>query len=92
MRSLADAIASEINRWGFASVEEAVFGTKDPVAISRRVETFCRVHLDATVEGGLFYRGSAGCTFGVLLSNGERAVLKAYQSRWTLPSSTSFRQ
>ena len=65
-----------------SAVEQLVFGTAEPDQIADTVDAFCRHSLGSQAVEGLFYRSSVGCVIGLGLGNGERVVLKAYQSRW----------
>lgn len=59
------------------ALERAIFGTDEPTRIARQLEDFASEHLSARVAGSLFYGTSVGCTFGLLLADGRRVVVKA---------------
>lgn len=80
--TLAELIAAHIARWETASVELGVFGTADPESAAGYLETFAEGALGTAVGDGLFYGSSAGCVAGVLLDDGRRVVIKAYQQQW----------
>jgi hypothetical protein len=80
--TVARVIADELARYGVSAVEQLVFGTAEPDQIASVIDVFCRRSVGSGAVEGLFYRSSVGCVVGVGLGNGQRVVLKAYQSRW----------
>ena len=66
-------------------LEEAIFTTNDAGAIAGLIAETARRQMGVPVAGGLFYAASAGCVFGLELADGQRVVLKAYQSHWEPP-------
>jgi hypothetical protein len=82
--ALATVIKDEIDRWGVGEIERLLFGVDDPEPIAEIISGICREHLGSPPADALFYRGSAGCVFGVALANGSEVVLKVYQERWGL--------
>lgn len=83
MPALSEVVADEIDRWGLPEIERLLFGTADPQVIADAVSDFCQRNLGGAVDEGLFYRGSVGSVFGVVL-DGRSAVLKVYQPRWAV--------
>jgi hypothetical protein len=81
--TVARVIGDELARWNVSAVEESVFGTGDPAEIAAAIDAFCRRSLGRGATEGLFYRSSVGCVIGLVLDDGERVVLKAYQARWS---------
>lgn len=82
MVALAELIAAHVNQWDTASVEQGVFGTADPLAVAGQLEAFASAVLGSAVVEGSFYGSSTGCVAGVVLGDGRRVVIKAYQRRW----------
>jgi Phosphotransferase enzyme family len=82
---LREVIEAEHGRWGLAAVDAEVFGTTAPAEIAAVVDEVCQSQFGAAVVSGLFYRASTGCAAGVVLDDGERVVIKVFQSRWNLP-------
>ena len=80
---LAAVIRNELDRWGVADLERVLFGTADAGEIPETVSEFCVERFGCPAIEGLFYRGSVGAVFGVGLADGNRVVLKVYQSRWS---------
>jgi Phosphotransferase enzyme family len=80
--TLVKLVRSHIDRWQSASVEDGVFGTTEPEAVTRYLEIFCEQSLGATAESALFYGSSAGCVAGLRLQDGREVVIKAYQPAW----------
>lgn len=76
-------ISESVAKWGHATVEAAVFGTREPAAIADAVGRFCEHDLGVPLRDGLFYAASVGCVIGVRLADESEVVIKAYQSRWT---------
>lgn len=64
------------------AVEQAVFGTTDPVGIAAMVAATAQDQAGAPVDAGIFYHASTGCVFGLRLADGRSVVLKATQPRW----------
>jgi hypothetical protein len=83
--SVADLVAAHLEGWELTTVEESVFGTRDPSAIESLLEGFCRARLGSGLARGLFYGSSVGCVAGVELRDTRRVVVKAYQRRWGAP-------
>jgi len=83
-------LTSEVARslagpWGGA-VETLVFGPEPlPEQIVAAVGAACVDTCGAELVDGFLYAVSVGCVFGCGLTDGRRVVLKAYQSRWTVP-------
>lgn len=79
LADLESQIALHINGWAGASVELAIHGTADARAIAERLREFCHRELDVAPRSALFYRSSVGAVAGLVLEDGRRVVLKAYQ-------------
>lgn len=82
MPALVDLVGLHIERWDTASVELGVFRTSDAGAVAAQLEAFAFRTLGSPVQDALFYGSSSGCVAGLLLADGQRAVVKAYQPRW----------
>ena len=54
----------------------SIFGTADPLAITQRVERFCRDRLGCRVASCEDFVQSVGAVFVLVLESGERIVLK----------------
>jgi hypothetical protein len=80
---VAAVIRNELDRWGVAEVERLLFATVDAADIADMVSEFCLERFGHPAIEGLFYRGSVGAVFGLGLADGNRVVLKVYQSRWS---------
>jgi hypothetical protein len=89
---ILDFAGSLRNKWDISFVEQAIFGTTDPVDIARQVNTFCLTELGSSVAECLFYESSQGAVFGLHLANGQRVVLKAHQSSRSLDFLTAVYQ
>ena len=83
MARLGRLIQESIAASGGPILEDQVFGTTDPEAISERIAEFCRKYICENTIDGVFYRTSVGCVAGVLIASGRGVVIKAYQARWT---------
>ncbi len=90
--TLADLVDAHIRRWETASVEQGVFRSADPEVVAAQMEDFALAALGAKVAEALFYGSSAGCVAGVVLDDGRRVVIKAYQGRWATPFLTAVRR
>jgi hypothetical protein len=66
-------------------VEQVIFGTTDADRMATRIAGTVDDLLGVAVNGGVFYRASAGCVLGLHLTDGRLVVLKAYQPQWELP-------
>jgi Phosphotransferase enzyme family len=66
-------------------VEQAIFGTSDPGQIARCISSSVRELVGVPVRGGTFYGASAGCVFGLELTDGRSLVCKVYQAHWEMP-------
>ena len=81
-----------MERWETSSVEQGVFHTSEPDVVAEHVQDFSRAHLGSSVREALFYGSSAGCVAGVELHDGQRVVIKAYQSQWGRPFLSAVRR
>ncbi len=82
--SVRDVVDAERRRWGgTVVVDELVHGTDDPATVAEQVERWCREVLRREVTEGLFHTVSAGSVTGVVLDDGSRVVVKAYQPQWS---------
>jgi hypothetical protein len=80
-----------MERWDSSSVEQGVFHTSEAEEVADQLEAFVMA-LDSTVFEALFYASSAGCVAGVALHDGQRVVIKAYQSQWGRPFLSAVRR
>jgi hypothetical protein len=90
--ALADLVDLHIERWETSSVEQGVFHTSEPEVVADQLEAFASRNLGASVREALFYVSSAGCVAGVVLHDGRRVVIKAYQSQWGRPFLSAVRR
>jgi hypothetical protein len=75
---LAEVIAAVWATWDEPpSVEPAIYGTADALAIAGEVDAFCRRELGGAVARALFYEVSQGSVTAVELVDGRRLVIKA---------------
>lgn len=72
------------------ALDRLVFGTDDGAAIDDLVDDWCVAVLGAPVAATTFTTASVGVVTGVELADGRRAVVKAFQPRWTPAFLTSF--
>lgn len=77
--SLEQLIAQHLQQWREPHVELAIYGFAEPARVAWLLEQCCHHLLGARVQGALFYQSSIGAVAGVLLMDGRRVVLKAYQ-------------
>jgi hypothetical protein len=66
-------------------VEQAIFGTSEPGQIAQCISSSVRELVGVPVRGGTFYGASAGCVFGLELTDGRSVVCKVYQAHWEMP-------
>jgi len=90
--ALAELIALHIERWDTSSVEQGVFHTSEPEVVAHELEAFAETSLGSSVREALFYASSAGCVAGVVLDDGQRVVMKAYQAQWGRPFLSAVRR
>jgi hypothetical protein len=81
--ALAGLISTSITDCGTDLVERVVFGTADAVEIASAIESLVLSTLGTQIEAAMFYEASVGCVVGLLLHNGSKVVVKAYQPRWS---------
>jgi hypothetical protein len=65
-------------------VERAIFGTSEPDQIAECIAAAVHDLVGVPVRGGMFYRASAGCVFGLELADGRLLVCKVYQAHWEM--------
>jgi hypothetical protein len=82
LRTVAEVVRAEQDRWGLTAVDEEIFGSADPSVIADVLARFCTAHLGGAPLGVHFYRASVGCVVGLRLATGGDVVLKAAQRRW----------
>ena len=92
MAALAELVGLHIERWDTSSVEQGVFHTSEPEVVADQLEAFALDNLGSGVREALFYVSSAGCVAGVVLDDGRRVVIKAYQSQWGRPFLSAVRR
>lgn len=72
-------IAGSVASWpGDTLLEERVFGTASPVAITAQIDGACREWLGAGVACALFAQKSIGVVYGLRLLDGRRVVAKGH--------------
>lgn len=72
-------IATSLSEWDVPHVELAIFGTAEPVRISRLLAEFCHSTMHSPPAHFLFYQSSVGTVVGLQLDDGQRIVVKAHQ-------------
>ena len=84
MPDLRAAIEAERARWGHpVDVHRSIHGTDEPGEIAGQLTVWCREVLGREVAGARFHLVSVGSVTGLELDDGELAVIKAFQPRWS---------
>ncbi|OCA88063.1 hypothetical protein A8F94_09590 [Bacillus sp. FJAT-27225] len=75
IEALSDSLKIENNR----ILAESILQSTDPIAITTRIEEFCKTELGIPVARCLYVGFSVGASFGLVLEDGRKVFLKAHK-------------